>query len=29
VAVEMFLKLAGCEGESIATGHPNEIELLG
>jgi type VI secretion system secreted protein Hcp len=25
----MFLKLAGCEGESIATGHPNEIELLG
>lgn len=29
MAVEMFLKLAGCEGESIATGHENEIELLG
>jgi type VI secretion system secreted protein Hcp len=25
----MFLKLAGCDGESIATGHENEIELLG
>lgn len=29
MAVEMFLKLAGCDGESIATGHENEIELLG
>ncbi|MGK6324464.1 Hcp family type VI secretion system effector [Sphingomonas sp. DT-51] len=29
MAVEMFLKLAGCDGESIATGHTNEIELLG
>lgn len=29
MSVEMFLKLAGCEGESIATGHVNEIELLG
>jgi type VI secretion system secreted protein Hcp len=28
MAVEMFLKLAGCDGESIATGHVNEIELL-
>jgi type VI secretion system secreted protein Hcp len=29
MAVEMFLKLAGCDGESIATGHENEIELIG
>jgi type VI secretion system secreted protein Hcp len=29
MAVEMFLKLAGCDGESIASGHENEIELLG
>lgn len=29
MSVEMFLKLAGCEGESIATGHESEIELLG
>jgi type VI secretion system secreted protein Hcp len=29
VAVEMFLKLAGCDGESIAAGHEGEIELLG
>lgn len=29
MSVEMFLKLAGCDGESIAVGHPGEIELLG
>jgi type VI secretion system secreted protein Hcp len=28
MAVEMFLKLAGCNGESIATGHQNEIDVL-
>lgn len=29
MAVEMFLKLAGCDGESIATGFTNQIELIG
>jgi type VI secretion system secreted protein Hcp len=29
VAVEMFLKLSGCDGESIATGYDGAIELLG
>jgi type VI secretion system secreted protein Hcp len=29
VSVEMFLKLSGCDGESVATGHENEIELIG
>ncbi|MFD1951487.1 Hcp family type VI secretion system effector [Sphingomonas arantia] len=29
MAVEMFLKLAGCDGESEATGYEGQIELLG
>lgn len=28
MAVEMFLKLAGCKGESIASGHQDEIDVL-
>jgi type VI secretion system secreted protein Hcp len=28
MSVEMFLKLTGCNGEAIATGHEQEIELL-